>query len=76
MTAPRKADLPATLTVEFPCERRCQAEFDLEGIQIRFTLGQMLATTGRAHDKAHAGEPVRVFRYQDAILVRAAVADV
>lgn len=63
--------MPATLTVEFPCDRHCSAELDLEGTHIRFTLGQMLAVVDRAHDEAHAADPVKVYRYRDEVLVRA-----
>lgn len=73
MTSPRKSG-PATLTVEFDCDRRCQAEFDLDGVHIRFTLGMMNAAVERAHDEAHAADPVRVSRHSHgAILVRADV---
>lgn len=72
MTQPKKANLPATLTVEHNCPRRCQTEFDLDGIRIRFTLGMMLAAVEKAHDEAHATEtPQRVFRVGEAIIVRA-----
>jgi len=69
---PRKADLPATFTADFNCERRCQVELDLDGVTIRFTLGRMIAYAERAHDAAHRASE-RVFRYEAAILVRAAV---
>lgn len=71
-TTPRKADVPASFTVEFDCARRCQVEFDLDGVTIRFTLGQMLAYCERAHEAAHSASE-RVYRYEDAILVRADV---
>ena len=72
MTQPRKADVPATFTVEHDCPRRCQTEFDLDGIHVRFTLGMMLAAAEKAHDEAHATEPPqRAFRASDnAIIVR------
>lgn len=73
MTAPKKLDLPATLAVDFPCERRCQVEFDLGGLHPQFRLSQMLAVVERAHDEAHAAAPVRVFRYSGEVLVRADV---
>jgi hypothetical protein len=73
MTAPRKSG-PATLTVEFDCDRRCQAEFDLEGTPVRYTLGMMHAAVERAHDQAHTANPVRVSRHSHgAILVRTGV---
>lgn len=74
MREPRRSG-PASLAVDFDCARRCQAEFDLEGVHIRFTLGQMLAAVERAHDEAHAADPVRVFRHGSdaAIVVRADV---
>lgn len=69
---PRKADVPATFAAEFDCARRCQTEFDLTGVGVRFTLGMMLAYCERAHEAAHDASE-RVYRYEDAILVRAAV---
>jgi hypothetical protein len=74
VTAPRKADYPATLSVDFSCERRCQAEVDLTDVHIRFTLGQMLTAASDAHDSAHAAPVVRAFRWHDYVLVRAGVA--
>lgn len=74
MSQPKKADVPATLTVEHDCGRRCQTEFDLEGIHIRYTLGMMLTAVAAAHTDAHAAEPaVRVFAGHNGILVRAGV---
>jgi hypothetical protein len=62
VTAPKICG-PASFTIDFGCDRRCQAEYDLEGASVRHTLGQMLAATERAHDEAHATEPVRTFRW-------------
>lgn len=73
MSEPRLCG-PASFAIDFDCPRRCQVEFDLEGIHIRFTLGQMLAGAERAHDEAHAVEQ-RAFRWGRAgeIVVRADV---
>lgn len=74
MTGARKAGMPATLTVEFGCDRACQVELDLDDVHIRFTLGQMLERARLAHADAHAREwPTRVFAWRDDVLVRAAV---
>lgn len=70
MTAPRTAGVPATLTVEYDCGRCCVAEFDLEDVHIRFTLGQMLVATEAAHDRAH-DETQSVYRDTNGVLVRA-----
>jgi hypothetical protein len=67
----RKAGLDAMFSVEYACPRRCQVEFDLSDVQVRFTLGQMLAKAEAAHDEAHTVER-RVYRAGD-MLVRAAV---
>lgn len=76
MTGARKNKQPATLTVEFGCDRACQAEVDLDGVHIRFTLGQMLERAKLAHADAHAREwPARVFAWRDDVLVRAGVLD-
>lgn len=71
MTPARHAGVPATLNVEFHCDRRCQVEFDLEDVHVRFTLGQMLSIAQSAHTDAHAAKPVKVFRYRPEVLVRA-----
>jgi hypothetical protein len=69
---PRKNDYPATFTVEFGCDRACQVELDLDGVHIRFTLGQMLERAKLAHTDAHAREwPTRVHAWRDDVLVRA-----
>lgn len=73
MTGARKNDQPATFSVDFGCERACQVELDLDGMQVRFTLGQMLERAKMAHAGAHAAEPTRVFRWRDDVLVRATV---
>lgn len=72
MTGARTAGVPATLTVEFGCDRRCQVELDLSEMHIRFTLGQMLTVVGCAHDGAHASVQ-SVFSYQKTALVRTAL---
>lgn len=72
---PRKNDFPATFTVDFGCERACQAELDLDGVHVRFTLGQMLERAKTAHAAAHVNEPMRVFRWGGHTLVRATVLD-
>jgi hypothetical protein len=69
MTRTRKAGLDAMFSVEYACDRRCQVEFDLSDVHIRFTLGQMLASVEMAHDKAHTKEQ-KVYRTND-LLVRA-----
>ena len=71
MTAVRSAGVPATLTVEYACDRRCQVEFDMENLHIRFTLGQMLVVTDGAHEAAHLATPTKVFRHRPEVLVRA-----
>lgn len=71
MTAVRSAGVPATLTVEYACERRCQVELDLEEVHIRFTLGQMLVAANGAHEAAHLAAPTKVFRHRPELLVRA-----
>lgn len=71
MTAARAAGVPATLTVEQECDRRCQVEFDLSEVHVRYTLGQMLAIVETAHTAAHTSDPVRVYRYRAEVLVRA-----
>jgi hypothetical protein len=71
MTGARKADRPAALVVDYDCARRCQAEFDLADVHIRFTLGQMLAATDQVHEEAHTATE-RVYRLRNT-LVRAGV---
>lgn len=61
----------AALVVEYPCDRRCQVELDLDGIHIRFTHGQMLRTAEDAHLAAHEVDPVKVFRPRPEAVVRA-----
>ncbi|GIE84583.1 hypothetical protein [Actinoplanes regularis] len=77
MTGPRTLTAPAAVLVEFGCERRCQAELDLDGIPSRHTAGQMNAAAEAAHKLAHeANPPEKVFRFSDNILVRADALDV
>lgn len=71
MTPPKTNTLPASLLVDFDCNRRCQVEVDVEGVGTRHTLGQMLASASIAHDHAHAADPARVFRFDDHAIVRA-----
>lgn len=73
MTGARKAKVAATFTLEFDCARACQVEMDLEDTHVRFTLGQMIARAGAAHDDAHAADPVSAFRWHDDTVVRAMV---
>jgi hypothetical protein len=74
VTGTRNANRPCSFTVDYDCERRCQAELDLADIHIRFTLGMMLATADRAHVDAHiADPPEKVFRVRDQLVVRASV---
>jgi hypothetical protein len=74
VTGPRNAERPCCFTLEYDCERRCQAELDLSGIHIRYTLGQMIAAADQAHVEAHAARwPQKVFRACDELLVRASV---
>lgn len=53
MTAARDAGRPCSFTLDYDCERRCQAELDLSGVHIRYTLGQMLEAADKAHVDAH-----------------------
>lgn len=71
MTGARNADVPATLSVDIDCERRCQVEFDLQDVHVRFTLGQMMNVVQSAHIEAHLAKPVKVFHYRPEVLVRA-----
>lgn len=73
MTGPRLADVPATYSQEFDCDRRCRVDVELEGRHIRFTLGQMIETADRAHRDAHKAPPVRTVSYGAGIQVHAAV---
>ena len=74
MTAARNAAVPAAFTREYGCHRRCQVEFDLAAVHVRFTLGQMLARADHAHEQAHLVDPQRAFRAFPDTLVRAGVA--
>lgn len=73
MTQPRKAGRPCSFTVDYDCERGCQAEFDLADVNVRFTLGQMLDYADRGHVESHLTGPAeQPFRYGGEIIVRAA----
>lgn len=62
-------------TREFGCSRACQVEMDLEDTHVRFTLGQMIARSELAHDRAHA-QQASVFRMYDDTVVRAVLPEV
>lgn len=70
MTGARKPELPGTYFLEFACERRCQVEFDLSEVHVRFTHGQMLEHAKAAHRAAH-DVAVKVFTFHDRTIVRA-----
>jgi hypothetical protein len=72
MTAVSKASRPCSFVVDYDCERRCQAEVDLSGIHIRFTLGQMVEKADRAHVDAHLARQTH-YRVGDEVVVRASV---
>ena len=57
---------------EYPCERRCQVEFDVTDVNVRFTNQQMRLHTKAAHDAAHNVDPPRkTYRYDQDVLVKA-----
>jgi hypothetical protein len=65
---------PCSFAVDYDCERRCQAEFDLTEVHRQFRLAQMLRHADAAHVEAHLAEPpVKVFRFHGRTVVRASV---
>lgn len=69
---PRKAEVFASYTQDFDCDRRCQVEIDLVDIHVRFTLGMMIAKAEVAHKQAHKAAEA-TFRADTATIVRAGV---
>jgi hypothetical protein len=61
-----------TFIAEYPCERRCQVEFDVTDVNARFTNNQMRLHADAAHKAAHQAEPPRrAYRFNQDVLVKA-----
>lgn len=72
MVTARKPVLPATMAVEFACDRRCQVEIDCDDVDGRATVTTLRRAAAEAHEAAHRAEsPQRHYRAAKHIVVRA-----